>query len=414
MEQSYAGARALARAAEGPLSPYLEAFVSSLIEQRYSTWCVCLKAHRAVDFSGWLARQRASARDADEHAIARYHRQHARGRHRPWPNELYALRQLLAYLRERGVIDDPTGDAGLVPADRFVHRFKEHLHHVRGLASRTISLYGAYARRFLIARFGSGAVDLRELRAADVTSFVRSQAQRLQPRELKRLGVALRSFLSHAQMHGDVESSIAAAVPSAAIWSSTPALPRAISAEHARQAIQACDRRTAVGRRDHAILLLLARLGLRSCEIAALMLDDVDWDAGRLRVRGKGEREASLPLPADVGQAMAAYLQHGRPAAADRHLFLRSRAPICGFKNAAVAIGSIVAHAIVRAGIDAPRKGAHQFRHALAAQMLRSGASLAEIGQLLRHRSPQTTALYARVDLVALRALALPWPGDAR
>lgn len=414
MERSYESARALARVAQGPLSPHLETFASFLIEQRYSAWCVYLKSYRAADFSGWLALRSIATRDADERAIARYHRERSRGRRRPWRNELYALRQLLAFLRERGVIDDPAAAAAVVPVDHFVHRYEEHLHHVRGLATRTICVYAASARQFLIARFGSGAVDLHELCAADAIEFVQRTAQRLGPRRLKLVISALRSFLSHAQMLGEVTPGIAAAVPAVSVWSTTPALPRAIDAEHARLAIDACDCRTAVGRRDRAILLLLARLGLRSGEVAALMLDDVDWDASRLRVRGKGAREDLLPLPADVGQAIAGYLQHGRPTADDRHLFLRARAPIRGFKNSAVAVASIVTHALARAGVDAPHKGAHQFRHALATQMLRSGASMAEIAELLRHRSPQSTALYARVDLGALRPLALAWPGGAR
>lgn len=414
MERSYESARALVRAAEGPLSPHLEAYVSSLIEQRYSAWCVYLKVYRAVDFCGWLAQRRIGARDADEQVIARYHRERSRGRYRPWRNELYALRQLLSFLCERGVIDDPTAVAKVEPVDEFVLRFEEHLRHVRGLADRTIDLYAAFARQFLTGHFGSGPVDLRELRAANVIEFVQRQALRMPPRRLKLVITALRSFLHHAQLRGDVDSRIAAAVPAVSSWSSTPALPRAISSDHARRAIDSCDRHTAVGRRDRAVLLLLARLGLRSGEIAALMLDDVDWAAGCLRVRGKGRREDLLPLPADVGEAIAAYLQDGRPVSTDRHLFLRSRAPIRAFKNSAVAVASIVLHALVRAGIDAPHKGAHQFRHALATRMLRQGASLAEIGELLRHRSPQTTALYARVDLAALRALALSWPGGAQ
>ena len=143
------------------------------------------------------------------------------------------------------------------------------------------------------------------------------------------------------------------------------------------------------------------------------MLDDVDWDASGLRVRGKGRRECLLPLPADVGQAIATYLQNGRPVSADRHLFLRVRAPIRGFLAGAGGVGSIVRHALQRTGVDTPHRGAHQFRHALAVQMLQRGASLPEIGELLRHRSPQTTTIYARVDIGALRALALPWPGSA-
>ena len=159
--------------------------------------------------------------------------------------------------------------------------------------------------------------------------------------------------------------------------------------------------------------MLLARLGLRAGEIAALTLEDIDWEAGRLRVCGKGGRECHLPLPTDVGEAVATYLQHGRPTSTSRCLFLRTRAPIRGLKQSG-AVGSIVKRALVRAGINSPRKGAHQFRHALATQMLRQGASLSEIGELLRHRSPQTTTIYAKVDLVALRALALPWPGGAQ
>jgi integrase len=224
---------------------------------------------------------------------------------------------------------------------------------------------------------------------------------------------ALRSFLRYAQLQGEVEPGVVAAVPSVASWSTTPVLPRAISAEHARRALDACDRHTAIGRRNYAALLLLARLGLRAGEVVALVLDDVDWDAGRMRVRGKGGREAWLPMPTDVGEAIAGYLQHGRPDARDRHLFLRASAPIRGLKSG-MAVASIVAHALRNADIDTPRRGAHQFRHALATQMLRRGASLIEIGELLRHRSPQTTAIYARVDLVALRALALAWPGGAR
>jgi site-specific recombinase XerD len=167
-----------------------------------------------------------------------------------------------------------------------------------------------------------------------------------------------------------------------------------------------------VGSRDHAILLLLARLGLRAGAIALLELDDVDWQAATLRVRGKGGHAHVLPLPVEVGEAIAAYLKIGRPISSSRRLFLRARAPIRGFKTQ-VAILSVVRQALSRAGIDSPSKGAHQFRHALASEMLRRGASLPEIGQILAHRSPQTTAIYAKVDLASLHTLALAWPGGA-
>ena len=162
------------------------------------------------------------------------------------------------------------------------------------------------------------------------------------------------------------------------------------------------------------MLLLLARLGLRAHEIIGLQLEDCDWDAGCLRVRSKGGCERLLPMPADVGEAIAAYLKRGRPASQDRHLFLRSVAPIRGFKPGSYAIGSIVRYALQRAKVDAPHTGSHQFRHALAVRMLKRGASLAQIGEVLGHRSPQTTSIYARVDISSLRSLAPPWPGGAR
>ena len=190
-------------------------------------------------------------------------------------------------------------------------------------------------------------------------------------------------------------------------------IPRAISPNHVHQLLASINRHTAMGRRDYAILLLLARLGLRSGEVTVLELDDMDWKAGRLTVRGKSGRCTDLPLPTDVGRAVAAYLKHGRPISTSRRVFLRDRAPIRGFLGPS-AIGSVIKHRLQRARIDAPTKGAHQFRHALATRMLQNGASLAEIGEVLRHRSPETTNIYAKVDLDSLRKLALRWPGGVR
>jgi integrase len=169
-----------------------------------------------------------------------------------------------------------------------------------------------------------------------------------------------------------------------------------------------------MGRRDYAILLLLARLGLRSGEVVRLTLDDIDWQNSDITVAGKMGRLDKLPLPADVGEAIAAYLTNGRPRVPEsRRLFIRSRAPLTGFKDQQ-GVGSVVEHALARAGIHSPRKGAHQFRHTLASDLLRRGRSLSEIGELLRHRSPQTTSIYAKVDFHSLRPLALAWPGGSQ
>jgi len=201
-------------------------------------------------------------------------------------------------------------------------------------------------------------------------------------------------------------------VPSVANWSLST-VPRALPPGQSKRVLAACNRKTAVGRRDYAILLLLARLGLRACEVVRLTLEDLDWQAGLITVRGKGGRRSQMPVPLDVGNAIADYLRNARPLTMNRCVFLRCRAPITSF-HGSQAIAYVVRHGLARAGIDSPRKGAHQFRHTLASEMLRQGASLSEIGELLRHRSPQTTAIYAKVDLVSLRALALPWPESAQ
>ena len=190
-------------------------------------------------------------------------------------------------------------------------------------------------------------------------------------------------------------------------------IPRAIATDQVRQLLASIDRHTAVGRRDYAILLLLARLGLRAGEVACLKLDDIDWNVGRLSVRGKTGQRSDLPISAEVGKAITAYLKHGRPQSASRCVFLRAKAPNAGFQGAS-GVGSIVRHSLLRAGIDAPTKGAHQFRHGLATEMLRRGASLGEIGELLGHHHPQTTKIYAKVDIKALRTLAVPWPRGVR
>ncbi|MCP5008818.1 MAG: tyrosine-type recombinase/integrase, partial [Aestuariibacter sp.] len=182
---------------------------------------------------------------------------------------------------------------------------------------------------------------------------------------------------------------------------------------HVHQLLSSINRETAIGRRDYAILLLLARLGLRSGEVAFLELDNIDWNTGTLNVRGKGGHRNRFPLPTEVGKAIATYLQDGRPTCNSRRLFLRAKAPIRGFQGAS-GVGSIVRHSLKRCGVNAPTFGAHQFRHGLATEMLRQGASLREIGDVLGHHNPQTTKIYTKVDVEALQSLAIAWPGGVR
>jgi site-specific recombinase XerD len=241
---------------------------------------------------------------------------------------------------------------------------------------------------------------------------VQYRAPSLIRKQAKKMTTVLRSFLRYARYHNYIRTDLAACVPCVADWSAT-SIPKGLPFKDVKTVLASCNRQRAVGRRDYAILLLLARLGLRAGEVVSLTLEDIDWEHGYLTVRGKGNRSEQLPLPVDVGKAIAAYLRGGRPNSTRRHVFLRGYAPAVGFKGPA-AVSTVVHHALARAGINCPRKGAHQFRHALATEMLRKGASLPEIGELLRHRHMQTTTIYAKVDLISLRKLALPWSGGAR
>ena len=416
MERTYESTLALVGRAAGPLANHLGPFVTSLIDQQYTASVVYIKVRHALAFDRWLAKRRVVLADLCEVHVERYqHRsrhRHQRIRIQTRRREWYEVTQLLQFLRSHGVC--PAARIQTTAADDLASHYGQHLQDQQGLATTTIERYRTVAGRFLRERFGRGVVDLRALCAADAIGFVQRQTQCLQPPALKCVVNALRSFLRYAQYRGEVAITLAAAVPSVAAWTTTPALPKAISPEHAQRAIDSCDLSTGVGLRDRAVLLLLARLGLRAHEIIGLHLEDCDWDGGHLRVRSKSGREQLLPMPADVGAAIAAYLQQGRPMTKNRHVFLRSLAPIRGLMPGSDAIGTIVRYALQRAQVDAPHRGSHQFRHALAVRMLQRGASLNEIGEVLRHQSPQTTSIYARVDISALRSLAMPWPGAVR
>jgi len=367
MERTYESAAALADRATGPLAPHLGLFVTSLISQQYAASVIYIKALHALAFDRWVAKRRVVLSDLGEAYAERYRhrsrRRHQRirseTRHREWCD----VKQLLQFLRSQGLC--PTIRVQTTAAEDLVASYQQHLQHQQGLATATIERYTRVAGQFLDEHFGNGAVDLRALRANDGIAFVQRQARRLHPPALKCVVNALRSFLRYAQYRGEVATALAAAVPAVAAWATTPALPKAISPEHAQRAIDSCNLSTGAGLRDRAVLLLLARLGLRAHEIIALQLEDCDWDGGHLRVRSKCRREQLLPIPADVGAAIAAYLRHGRPQSPSRHLFLRSMAPIRGLMPGSDGIGTIVRHALERAGVDAPHRGSH-----LAVRML--------------------------------------------
>jgi integrase/recombinase XerD len=402
----------LSRAPEGPIAAYLGPFAESVSAQGYALDSIHRQVLIAACFSRWLRQEGVGLRSITSDHSARYLRY--RARHvRLCRGDAAALGHLIDFLRRQGLVpSEKTSTRQLTPVERCAQAYEQYLRDVRALAKATIVNYVPFIRDFLKDRFGDGRVTLSRLCAGDVVRFVQRQASHLHRKRAKLMTTALRSFLHYVRYRGDITPDLAAAVPVVANWS-MPSIPRAIAADQVRQLLTSIDRRTAIGRRDYAVLLLLARLGLRSGEVAFLNLDDIDWNAGQLRVCGKSGQRNELPLPTEVGAAIAAYLSSGRPCSTSRRVFLRAKAPIRGFRGAC-GVGSIVRHCLQRAGIDAPTTGAHQFRHGLATEMLRQGASLSEIGELLGHRHPQSTKIYTKVDLKALRALALPWPGGAR
>ena len=402
----------LSRPPDGPLAGNIGSFAQSLVEQGYSEDSTHRQILLAACFSKWLECKGVGVCSICSDHPALYLRYRARHL-RPCRGDAAALRHLIDFLRREGVIPGEKVTARrLTPVEQCAHAFEQYLIEARALAHATIINYVPFIHGFLEDRFGHGQVALSRLCAGDVVRFVQRQAPRLHLKRAKLMTTALRSFLRYARYLGEVTLDLAAAVPIVANWSMT-SIPRAISPDHVRQLLASIDRCTALGRRDYAVLLLLARLGLRSGEVAFLDLDDIDWKTGRLFAHTKGAQRLELPLPTEVGEAIVAYLRDGRPPSTSRRVFLRAKAPNCGFQGAA-GVGSIVRHSLKRAGINAPTNGAHQFRHGLATQMLRQGASLGEIGELLGHRHPQTTMIYAKVDIEALRTLALPWPGGVR
>jgi len=364
-----------------------------------------------ADLARWLTRRRIIAPQLRPEHLESYLEHRSRcGHYRS--GDASIVRRLFRVLVAQGVVAHrPVIE--ITPAQRLAEEFRGYLEQERRLAPATVLAYLIFARRFLNQSFADGQVQLDRLCAADVVRFVQREAARLHhPKRSKLMTTALRSLLQYARYRGLIDIDLRVSVPAVANWSMA-SIPRALSYEDVQRLLAHCERHTAVGRRNWAILLLLARLGLRAGEVVGLAIEDLDWEAGELCIRAGAANADRLPIPQDVGAALSDYLRHSRPACHCRRVFVRTRAPYRGFASS-VAICCIVRRALERAGLNPALKGAHLLRHSVATQMLRQGASLAEIGELLRHRSLQTTMIYLKVDLDLLRPLALPWPGGAR
>jgi integrase/recombinase XerD len=387
----------------GPLERYAAGFVAELAEAGYRPSAAAVQLRLLKHLSGWLEHEGIDPRELREQELERFRREHLA--------RLRSLRigqglvRLLAYLRALGAVplaDRPARSTVEVLLDRY----REYLVVERGVTAETARGYVDLVRPFAAMRVRDGEFDFAGLSAADVLAFVLAECRHRPQRSGKMLVTALRSLLVFLHVEGVIDRPLAHVVPSVAFWR-LQGLPRGLDADQVQALLEGCDPATIQGRRDLAILLLLVRLGMRRGEVARLRLDDIDWRAGELVVRGKGPRVERLPLPSDVGEALVAYLRDGRRAdAGTRAVFMRVRAPR----------GAMTPHGITQVVVSASKRAglgevtAHRLRHTAASELLRRGAPLREIGQLLRHRTELTTTIYAKVDRDRLRELALPWP----
>jgi len=390
----------------GPLAPFAEDYRRELRERGYTERSVVNELRQVARFSRWL---QVSQLSVSELSVGRVEEflgwQRAVGRHRSqWSRPgLVCLLDVLGGLGVRAA-GEPVGAAS--PAEVLLAGFGRFLAAERGLAAGTVRGYVSHARRFLD---GLPPAGLTGVCAKDVTEAVLRESAAVSVSATQFFVAGLRSFLRFCFIEGQVPVDLSLAALPVTGRRRSP-LPRGITKADARALLDSCDRRSALGRRDYAMLVTLLRLGLRAGEVARLRLDDIDWRAGELVVRGKGARQDRLPMPAQVGRAVACYLRRGRPASCRREVFLRARAPFGPI--AAGTVSSTVRRACRRAGVA--EVGAHRLRHTVACEMVAAGVPLTEIAQVLRHHSLQTTALYGRVDLDRLRALAAPWPGSGQ
>jgi integrase/recombinase XerD len=389
----------------GPLIPFAEGFAQELIKQGYRPHAATHQLRLIAHLSRWLGARGMAVEDITPAMLNKFLMARRLQGYALWRSP-QALMPFLDYLRSLGLMMGfPKTQHS--PTEELLTRYGKYLLDVRGLAKSSVHEYVKLVRPFVTHQLAGGEFDWVHLTGADLVAFVRNACRSLSLASSKLLVTVLRSFLGYLYLEGLIHRPLTTAVPPVS-GSKLASLPRALQADEVAHLLAACRRRTRTGRRDFAILMLLVRLGLRAGEVRTLSVDDVDWRAGELVIRGKGTRLERLPLPADVGRALAAYLRRGRPTTAQgRTIFVRIHAPHRALTG--VGVTNVVRMAASRAGLIGVT--AHRLRHTVATQMVRSGVPLPEISQVLRHRRLITTAIYAKVDREGLRSLARRWPG---
>jgi len=391
----------------GFFGAYLDTYTSEAKERGYTRSTVRGHCYLIRLFGEWLERRKLRTDEIDDDVITEFWRKRRRQVPRVQSMGMKPLRQLIAHLQVQGIVPKPPLPK-LTKAAAMAHRFGEYLRQRRALMPATVSRNVSVVQEFLEGCFGCGSIRLHDLGEKDVTRFVLGTARRVTPRTHQTHMSVLRSFFRFLLEQGEIATDLTGVVPTVARWR-LAGVPKYLSPKQVELVLASCDRDTDKGRRDFAILLLLARLGLRACEVTRLELDDIRWRTGEISVRGKGSTVETLPLVAEVGRALAEYVKQDRPDCGSRRVFTRMRAPIVPIAGIGT-VTTIVRDAITRAGLDVPNRGAHVLRHSLATNMLRDGASMSEIAIVLRHRSPATTEIYAKVDIASLQRLAQPWP----
>jgi integrase/recombinase XerD len=409
MEQFFKKPHMVAELRCGPLAPLLDQIAQELQDDGYATSTARFQLVVASDFSGWLGRESIQPQCISrQHATAYMRYRDERGCVKREEAEA-AINRLFEFLARRQIISEG-GPAPMNEIEQVVDIFGTYLLEQRGLASRTVVGYRMFALRFLRAISTSDQFEPSCLCAAVIFKFVQEHIPGSGGTKGRDTLNAVRSFLRFARYQEYINTDLASIVPRVASWT-LASIPKALPADQVERVLDSCDRSTKNGKRDYAILILLARLGLRVGEVASLCLEDIEWESGTVTVRGKtGPRV--LPLPADVGEALSQYICDVRPQVKTRAIFIRLRAPVRAMKSQE-SFCAVVRRAMERARIRSPKKGAHQFRHGLATELLRKGASLPEIGELLGHQQQRSTMIYAKVDLKSLRKLAMKWPGGA-
>ncbi len=403
-----------ARLRQGLFGPYLNDLAADLTQRRYSTNTIRRSLCAADRFGDWLSAQGLSLGDAQT-AIARYLDERGRGSSGKRPHITQGLHHIVRILRQKGLVSTtPAGAPELTLTEQWLLGFEQYRREVAGSAASTSKRYRPILRRFLSERFGAGPLDWAALTADELTKFARQEASARKNFGRKMPGTALRVMLRYLVSSGEVRKGIEGAIPAIRQWKHA-ALPPQLTEQQLTAVLGSCQKETAAGLRDRAVLLLLARLGMRAKEVAQLSIEEVDWHGGRLVLRaGKTHCQRVLPLSDEVGQALAAYLTRGRPEGKSRVIFLRSLPPFEPLEGAS-AVSRIARRRLLETGYPAgPRVGAHLFRHTVASRMVCRGATFKDVADVLGHRSLETTGIYAKLDLATLSQVALPCSGGAQ